>query len=38
LGIETPPLAPPKAATAVIDVDRDLAEERFADLAARLVG
>ena len=37
-GIASLTLAIPKAATAVIDVDRDLAEERFADLASRLVG
>jgi putative membrane protein len=35
-GIAT--LPPPKAATSVIDVDDEVAEERFADLAARLVG
>ena len=37
-GIASLTLAIPKAATSVIDVDRDVAEERFADLAARLVG
>ena len=37
-GIASLTLAIPKAATSVIDVDGDLAEERFADLAARLVG
>jgi hypothetical protein len=31
-------LAIPKAATSVIDVDREVAEERFDDLAARLAG
>jgi putative membrane protein len=37
-GIASLTLAIPKAATSVIDVDDDVAEERFADLAARLVG
>ncbi len=37
-GIASLTLAIPKAATSVIDVDDGVAEERFADLAARLVG
>ena len=37
-GLASLTLAIPKAATSVIDVDREVAEERFADLAARLVG
>ncbi|MBA3363444.1 MAG: PH domain-containing protein, partial [Actinobacteria bacterium] len=37
-GIASLTLAIPKAATSVIDVDDDVAEERFADLAARLAG
>jgi putative membrane protein len=37
-GIASLTRAIPKAATSVIDVDRDVAEERFDDLAARLVG
>jgi putative membrane protein len=37
-GIASLPLAIPKAATSVIDVDEEVAEERFDDLAARLVG
>jgi len=36
-GIASLTLAIPRAATSVIDVDDDVAEERFADLAARLV-
>ncbi len=36
-GIASVTLAIPKAATAVIDVDREVAEERFDELAARLV-
>ncbi len=37
-GIASLTLAIPKAETSVIDVDDEVAEERFADLAARLVG
>jgi len=37
-GIATLTLAIPKAATSVIDVDAGVAEERFSELAARLVG
>jgi putative membrane protein len=37
-GIASVTLAIPKAATALVDVDREIAEERFANLAARLVG
>ena len=37
-GIASLTLAIPKAATSVIDVEDAIAEERFADLAARLVG
>jgi putative membrane protein len=37
-GIASLTLAIPKAATSVIDVDHEVAEQRFADLAERLVG
>lgn len=37
-GLASVTLAIPKAATSVIDVDREVAEERFDDLASRLVG
>ncbi len=37
-GIASLTLAIPKAATTVVDVPHDVAEERFADLAARLIG
>jgi putative membrane protein len=37
-GLSSVTLAIPKAATSVIDVDREVAEQRFDDLAARLVG
>jgi putative membrane protein len=37
-GIASLRLAIPKATTSVVDVDREVAEERFAELAARLVG
>jgi putative membrane protein len=37
-GLASVRLAIPKAATSVIDVDREVAEERFDDLAARLAG
>jgi putative membrane protein len=37
-GLASVRLAIPKAATSVVDVDREVAEERFDDLAARLAG
>lgn len=37
-GIASLTLAIPKAATSVIDMDREVAEERFSELASRLVG
>jgi putative membrane protein len=36
-GLASVTLAIPKAATSVIDVDREVAEERFDELVARLV-